>query len=105
MNSSTFTLWTCTFPVKEVSGLFLLLPWFTEIPVFYANSADPDQTPHNAASDLGLHCLPMPLLWDARLKWVQPIPVSLKIEYRLSRYTGTSVKYSLANYTAVCEET
>ena len=28
-----------------------------------ANSADPDQMPHYAASDLGLHCLPMyPLL-------------------------------------------
>ena len=25
----------------------------------YANSADPDQTPPDAASDLGLHCLPM----------------------------------------------
>ena len=24
-----------------------------------ANSGDPDQTPHTAASDLGLHCLPM----------------------------------------------
>ena len=24
-----------------------------------ANSGDPDQTPHHAASDLGLHCLPM----------------------------------------------
>ena len=22
-----------------------------------ANNVDPDQTPHNAASDLGLHCL------------------------------------------------
>ena len=28
---------------------------------------DPDQTPRSAASDLGLHCLPMSLLWDARL--------------------------------------
>ena len=35
-----------------------------------ANSVDPDQTPHSAASDLGLHCLPMSLLWDARHKWV-----------------------------------
>ena len=26
--------------------------------------------PRSADSDLGLHCLPMPLLWDARLKWV-----------------------------------
>ena len=25
----------------------------------YANSDDPDQTPRSAASDLGLHCLPM----------------------------------------------
>ena len=24
-----------------------------------------------AASDLGLHCLPMSHLWDARLKWVK----------------------------------
>ena len=35
-----------------------------------ANSVDPDQMPHSAASDLGLHCLPMSLLWDARHKWV-----------------------------------
>ena len=27
-----------------------------------ANNEDPDQTPHNVASDLGLHCLPMTLL-------------------------------------------
>ena len=25
--------------------MFLLLPWFTEIPVFNLNSADPDQSP------------------------------------------------------------
>ena len=36
-----------------------------------ANSVDPDQTPHSAASDLGLHCLPMSPLWDARHKWVK----------------------------------
>ena len=29
-----------------------------------------DQTPRSAASDLGLHCLPISHLWDARLKWV-----------------------------------
>ena len=32
-----------------------------------ANSGDPDQTPHYAASDLGLHCLPMSHITDARL--------------------------------------
>ena len=34
-----------------------------------ANSEDPDQTPRSAASDLGLHCLPMSPKWDARLIW------------------------------------
>ena len=28
----------------------------------FANSGDPNQTPHSAASDLGLHCLPIILL-------------------------------------------
>ena len=29
-----------------------------------------DQTPHSATSDLGLHCLPMSIFWDARHKWI-----------------------------------
>ena len=28
--------------------------------ILLANSEDPDQTPHYVASDLGLHCLPIP---------------------------------------------
>ena len=28
---------------------------------FWANSVDPDQMPQNAASDKGLHCLPLTL--------------------------------------------
>ena len=31
-----------------------------------ANNVDPDQTPHNVASNLGLHCLPMTLLQVSR---------------------------------------
>ena len=38
---------------------------------FSANSVDPDQTPCSVASNLGLDCLPMPLLWDTRHKWVK----------------------------------
>ena len=34
----------------------------------YANTGDPDQTPHSAASDLGLHCLPNILLGVSRLQ-------------------------------------
>ena len=36
----------------------------------FANSGDPDQTPRSAASDLGLHCLPITLLGVSRLEWV-----------------------------------
>ena len=43
----------------------------------FANSGDPDQTPHNAASDLGLHCLPMTRLGVSSLQWIR---VDLSIE-------------------------
>ena len=45
-----------------MSGWFLLLLCFIEIPVFNASSVDPDQMLHSASSDLGLHCLPITLL-------------------------------------------
>ena len=58
--------------ISHIRGVWLslLLPRFIEIPVIYANSEEPDQTPRFAASDLGLHCLQMPLLWGGRLKWI-----------------------------------
>ena len=31
-----------------------------------ANNVGPDQTPHDVASDLGLHCFPMTLLQVSR---------------------------------------
>ena len=34
--------------------------------VLNANRIDAEQSPRSAASDLGLHCLPMSLLWDAK---------------------------------------
>ena len=43
------------------------------IRVLNANNVDPDQTPRSAASDLGLHCLPMSLLRDAWYKLVNTI--------------------------------
>ena len=33
----------------------------------FGNSGDPDQMPHSAASDLGLPCLQITLLWVSRL--------------------------------------
>ena len=37
----------------------------------FANSGDHDQTPPSAASDLGLHCLPVTFLGVSRLQWVK----------------------------------
>ena len=60
------------------------MPCFVEIPVLNANSVDPDQTPRYAASDLGLHCFPMSLLWDARLKrGIQDWTANVKVTYNL----------------------
>ena len=44
----------------------LSLSFFEEISEFNAHSVDPDQMPRSAAFDLGLHCLPMSFLWNAR---------------------------------------
>ena len=37
----------------------------------FANSGDPDQMQHSAASDLGLHCLPIILNVVSRLQWAK----------------------------------
>ena len=55
------------------------------MPVINANSVDPDQTPRSAASDLGLHCLPMSNLWDARHKWVNGRVVSMDRNLTLAK--------------------
>ena len=68
VDSSTTTLWTNLFPIAGC--LVYRILGFKEIPVFNANSADPDQMLQNAASDQGLHCLPpIILLGVSRLKW------------------------------------
>ena len=37
----------------------------------FANSEDPDQTLQFAASDLGLHCLPITLSGVSQLQWIR----------------------------------
>ena len=46
----------------------------------FANSGDPDQTPQNVASDLGLHCLPVTRLGISSLQWVKSYSVSTNIQ-------------------------
>ena len=49
-----------------ISVLGIPAMWFSyserKLVELYANSEEPDQMPHSAASDLGLHCLPATLL-------------------------------------------
>ena len=52
-------------------GPLVILLCFIAILVVNAKSVDPDQMLHSVASDLGLHCLQMSLLWDTRDKWVK----------------------------------
>ena len=52
----------------------------------FANSEDPDQMVHSAASDLGLHCVPVTVLgvswqqwvnfWKQKSKFVRVMPLS-----------------------------
>ena len=63
-------------PVNFLYKGVLLISCFVEISLFNLNSVDPDQTLRSGASDLGRHCLPMLLLWDARLKWVKAQEIS-----------------------------
>ena len=57
-----------SFSCGRVSGDFFLFLGFIESLVFDENSVYPDQTLPSVASDLGLHCLSMSLLWDTRHK-------------------------------------
>ena len=47
---------TSPFVILGVSDLFRHF-----YSIFDGNSVDPDQMPHDVASDLGLHCLPITL--------------------------------------------
>ena len=74
------------FQQKECLDSFYYLPYFIEIPVFNANSVEPDQTPHSVASDLALNCLSMSLLWDTR---VQPVLLAEKLAFNSDAVPNT----------------
>ena len=56
--------------ISNLKGVWsvLIISMFIEMPVVNANSTDPDQKPHSAASVLGL---PESHLWDDRHKWIK----------------------------------
>ena len=57
--------------ILRVSGVIIHFYFIFGKKILYANIEDPDQTPRFAASDLGLHCLPLSQNWNARLIWVK----------------------------------
>ena len=61
--------WRSSISILGTSGYVILKFQMVELHVF-ANSGDPDQTPHSVASDLGLHCLSTALLRVSRLQLV-----------------------------------
>ena len=51
-----------TLPVRKLEIFHSVITWSVQnIVQCMANSVDPDQMPHYAASDLGLHCLQRPI--------------------------------------------
>ena len=71
VGSSTTTLWTSLFPKTwYLVTFFLLLLCFIEIPVFNANSVDPDLTLYSAMAHLGVQWLLITLLLSSWLKCV-----------------------------------
>ena len=40
-------------------GSILSLLFYFRWKILFANNVDPDQTPHDVASNLGVHCVPM----------------------------------------------
>ena len=46
----------------SILGVLTLFFHFISWKILLINNVDPDQMPHDVASDLGLHCLPMTLM-------------------------------------------
>ena len=73
----------------------------------FANSRDPDQTPHSVASDLGLHCLPVTLLGISSLQWVNSfvtnVPFYLNtVDRPISRLVEGMSGYSEIHFMLKC---
>ena len=76
-----------------------------EIPV---SSVDTVQLPRSAVSDLGLHCLPRSLLWDARHKWVNDFPIERTENHLVTKACHTNAYFTISKinihfYLYICQ--
>ena len=74
MDPSILINWTITFPNLGVSGVHFNSCFTFDKNFMLATSVDPDQMPHCAVSDLGVHCLPWSQKRDPRLIWLNNFP-------------------------------
>ena len=58
------------FVILGVSGLFCHFCTIFDRKTLLTNKVDPDQMPHYVASDQGLLCFPMTLLWGFQVRMV-----------------------------------
>ena len=68
----------------------------------FANSGDPDQMLCSAASDLGLHCLPITLPRISRLQWINK--KCLKKALLMGPYNIVSWRNKLSAYNSYLEK-
>ena len=59
LDSSNVICWMSPFVILGVKGLSCDFYSVFDGKILLANAEDPDQMPHDVASDLSLHCLPM----------------------------------------------
>ena len=64
-------------------------------------TVDLDQTLHSVASDLGLHCLPMSLKWDASHKWVKKMHMNLLTNFTNEEKFSKGDNYEIDNFPSV----
>ena len=68
----------CICHFRGIKSIFLLLFIHFLWKSLFPNNVDPDQMRHHMASDLGLYCLPLTLLWVSGLERVKDrLPSSL----------------------------
>ena len=77
LNSFMPNVFSHPYQLDESISNFRVVGWYDSFlfkfykKLLFANSGEPHKTPHFAASDLVLHCLPMSHKKNARLIWVK----------------------------------
>ena len=61
----------------------------------FAKSGDPDQMPHYAVSDLGLHCLPLALLGSRLKNRLISLITKMSLQFLCLYYNETAMRENI----------